>query len=628
VRAVGELDLLAPTVINHGAVSSTAGDVDIAVPSIYASAATIAYGAVPAGLSRNIDINNTSGSIQAPSGAINIGGTGLGKSAVLSLTGGNLDARAINLEAGEGALEADVNDVTGTVNTSGGSAHFASDANVLDLGSLNVAGDPTIFNAGDIQITAGFPVTEGLAIIASGNITAKSAVTIAAGGQNVYMVAGAKPPSGKPTGKGLAIPPLPSGQSITVSGGSDSGGFISLGNSTINAGSVTLVAYHGDDVASGRISNVNITTRGSGAGVNGDVTLIAGGIGSSTEAAISGISINASNGAGPPPAKVGLFAAQAVGGVSFQANGLATGEFSPNPNLTTGNIVLGPGTGIITDGGDISIKARSIVVNEPLMAVGSNGADGKNATQAGQAGTNGENGGNGGMITLEATDPKGNGITINAKIEADGGNGGNGGNGANAQVGIGGAGGNGGDGGMAGAIMLTTTDAPITLAAGASISAKGGSGGSGGAGAKGGDASALGDPPAGIGGRGGSGGLATGGGRLEAISGTGAISFDGMVNTSGGSGGGGGAGGNGGNDPQATFDSGGGLGGITGASQSGAMGGTIKLTTSSGAISLASVTANGGNGGKSAASGNGGSGARGGTGGRVVSSGDGAKGGS
>ena len=92
MQAVGELDLLAATVVNHGVVSSTAGNVDVAVPSIYASAARpFADGTLPAALPQNININNTSGTIQALNGTINFGGMELGQTALLSLTGGNLD---------------------------------------------------------------------------------------------------------------------------------------------------------------------------------------------------------------------------------------------------------------------------------------------------------------------------------------------------------------------------------------------------------------------------------------------------------------------------------------------------------------------------------------------------------
>src|SRR5262249_34205134 len=88
VQTVGELNLLAPTVVNQGVLSSTAGDVNVAVPSIYASAArTIANGTLPAVLPQDLNIGDTSGAIQAPNGMINIGGMELGNNALVSLTG-------------------------------------------------------------------------------------------------------------------------------------------------------------------------------------------------------------------------------------------------------------------------------------------------------------------------------------------------------------------------------------------------------------------------------------------------------------------------------------------------------------------------------------------------------------
>ena len=344
-QAVGELNLLAPLVVNHGVVSSTSGDVNVAEPSIYASAAlTYANGTLPAALSQNITINNTSGTIQALSGTINFGGMELGQTALLSLTGGNLDAQAINLQAGTGAIQADVNNVTGVVNVSGGSAHFASDAQVLDLGSLDVTGDPTFFNMGNIVITGSFTVGQSLAILATGNVTATTAVVIRAtnpilGGQNISIVAGANlVPVGSPSGSATLPPGMPLGmnQGLQLRGGSPSGGTISLANSTIDTspsltsgnqsgGSVTLVAYGGS--GTGGISGVNINSSGAGTGANGGVMLIAGGTVGSTNTAISGIAINASGGTGMPPAAIGIFAAQPQGAVGFDASGIATGSF-------------------------------------------------------------------------------------------------------------------------------------------------------------------------------------------------------------------------------------------------------------------------------------------------------------
>jgi hypothetical protein len=136
LRANGELNLLSDTVANQGVVSSTAGNVDVAVPSIFASAAGPFAGAIlPKVLSQNISINNTSGTIQALSGTINLGGTGLGPSAVLCLTGGNFAAQAINVQAGKGAIPADVNNVAGPVNVSGGTIGAAGGGGSISIES-------------------------------------------------------------------------------------------------------------------------------------------------------------------------------------------------------------------------------------------------------------------------------------------------------------------------------------------------------------------------------------------------------------------------------------------------------------------------------------------------------------
>jgi hypothetical protein len=614
-----------------------------------------------------------------------VGGTELGQRALLTLNGGNLSAHAIDLEAGAGAIEASVNDVTGAVNVSGGSAHFASDADVLDLGNLDLAGDPTFFNTGDISINDNISVGQNLAILATGNVTASKAVVIQtrdllAGGHNVTIVAGATlQPFGSPTAKGTIPPqtPLLPGQTIQVMGGSLSGGTISLDNSTIDTrstsgnqpgGSVTLVAFGG--TGTGGITGVNIASGGSGTGANGGVTLIAGGTVGSTSTAIAGITINATGGTGLPPAAINLFAAQPVGSVRFDNNGVATGTFSPG-DLTAGAILPGPasvpGSGIITDGGTVTIKtngmfsnqaavttsgagagsdagditiiAGSINLNAPLLAVGGNGAGGTDQALAGLPGGDGQSGGKGGMITLKGS----SGITINANIQADGGNGGNGGDGASGRNGAildGGAGGLGGNGGMAGMISLTTTDTAITQASDFTMSANGGSGGIGGAGGNGGSllsrrllrghrrsARLLRKlDRGGIGGAGGNGGLATAGGSLRVDAGAGNINLGGTLNFDGGAGGNGGGGGNGGTT--SLPDGAGGIGGATGIAQNGAMGGMVGLNTTSGNITLAAITANGGRGGSQlATSGSGGHGAHGGNGGAVSNCGAGAQGG-
>ena len=691
VQAVAELNLLSASVANQGVVSSTAGDVDIAVPSMYASAAApFGSGSLPGVLPQNININNSSGTMRALEGTINFGGAELGQSARLDLTGGGLAALAINVQAGKGAIEADVNDVAGAVNVSGGSAHFTSDSSVLDLGSLDVAGDPTFFNMGDIEITGDIMATQSLAILATGSIFARSAVLIEAtnpqlGGQNVYIVAGALlQPVGSPAGSGTIPPevPLMFGQSIQVVGGNENGGTISLANTTIDTdattadqsgGNVTLVAFGGS--GTGGITGVNITTGGMGGGNNGSVNTIAGGTVGSNGPAISGITINTSGGTGMALPTINISAAlpmiipQSNDFLTFDATGVTGGQFLPGI-LTPEAISLGPppvlGGEIFTDGGtvliqtggsfsnqsvvrtsgsglgrnagNITIVASSISVAGPLLANGDTGSGGESG---GVPGAPGQNGGNGGMITLKGS----GGISIDASIQANAGSGGNGGN---AAVSGGGAGGRGGNGGMAGTISLTTNDAQILQYEGSSISASGGNGGNGGSGGAGGATSsgkgsvalfrrlrrggkraerllkALDSDSSG--GAGGDAGVASAGGSLSASAGAGSITFNGVLNFNGGNGGVGGGGGNGGD--AILLAGSGGSGGATGISQSGGMGGTIELQTTSGAISLATVVANGGAGGsQTAQSGSGGKGLRAGVGGAIDNAGYGGDGG-
>lgn len=685
IQAVHDLDLLSGTVANHGVVSSTAGSIDIAVPSVYLAAALpFTGGSLPGSLQPTIRVDNSLGTIRAATGAINIGGMELGESAVLLVTGGDLGARAVNLQGGKGAVHAHVKNVTGTVNVTADSAQFSSDADVLNLGTLYLAGDPTFFNLGDIVITGDIRVGQSLAILASGNITATRAVVIQAvdpllGGQDVYIIAGADlTPFGSTAGSPVLPPgnPLQPGQSILVSGGSPSGGTISLANSTINTrpvsastnqpgGGVTLIAYGGN--GTGGISGVNITSGGTGTGANGGVTLIAGGAVGSTNTAISAVAINASGGVGKPPAGIGLFAAQPVGSMSFDANGVATGLITPvTPTAHDIQLVTSPvpGSGIVSDGGtitiktagefrneiivrssgagpgrdagDISILAGSIFLNAPLLAVGGDGANGLDGVEPGLPGEDGQDGGKGGRITLEGA----NGIVIAANIQADAGRGGDGGDALDAG---GGAGGLGGNGGMAGAISLKTTDADVSQAAGLLIGATGGGGGRGGAGGDGDDALLARQrrrvkggarllrrlSGAGNGGAGGNGGMSTAGGGLRVDAGAGDISLNGTLNFDGGRGGEGGAGGDGGDaGRQPLLGTSGGVGGTTGVSQNGAMGGSIELKTTSGAINLAAVSARGGAGGAQVAkSGRGGNGMRGGNGGAVANAGAGAQGG-
>src|SRR5262249_26011890 len=147
-----------------------------------------------------------------------------------------------------------------------------------------------------------------------------------------------------------------------------------------------------------------------------------------------GISVNASGGTGKPAAGVNILAAKPLtgsAGILFGADGRIVGDSTfPTEGLalTKGNILLGPGSGILTDGGTINIKtdgrfsnnevvsssgravtagdgrdagditivAGSINVDSPLLAIGSDGGNGIDSTSPGQPGSDAGKGGKGG----------------------------------------------------------------------------------------------------------------------------------------------------------------------------------------------------------------------------------------
>ncbi|HEY9789603.1 MAG TPA: hypothetical protein V6D22_04335, partial [Candidatus Obscuribacterales bacterium] len=134
---------------NHGTISS-AGDL------------TITGG-------QNLLVQNANGSLSANN--ITIQTTNSGSNNWLSVIGGNLLSNVLNLNAGVGTLTAAVSNITGLVNVTGTNAHVGAHGANLNLGDLNVTGDPTFWNTGTITIT-GSPADfgESIAILAGQDI--------------------------------------------------------------------------------------------------------------------------------------------------------------------------------------------------------------------------------------------------------------------------------------------------------------------------------------------------------------------------------------------------------------------------------------------------------------------------
>lgn len=668
MQAVGDMSVLASRIVNQGTIASLNGNVNIANPTQYSSIVAQQFpGLLAANLSNVININNVTGSIRALNGVVNVGGAALGTKAILSMIGGDVSSRSLNLNGGSGTLRAFFNRVDGEMNVLARTADVGTSSGVLKLGTLKIDGDPTFFNDdGDIEITGPINVQQDLAILASGSITAGSGApfTITARngsgqGYGIYMVAGATLAVSGGTASGQLPPltsPLPVNQTVSIVGASTGGGNISLegtlldtrsGGDNKNGGSVTLVAYEGTQThANGGIEGVDIVSGGSGTGRNGSVTVIAGG--GISGIAIDQVRVDANGGSSLQAAAVNFYAAQPTGKPIFNSFGLASvpfgfGALTSNniqvnlPVVTDGGSIKMSTNGTITvnnglnpnapavnsagslpgrDGGFVTLTGGNIVVQSPIVASGSDGADGADGLP-GKPGGAGQAGGDGGTVRLNTTI---GGITLSSDVITNGGRGGKGGKGGDGGITAqaGGTGGAGGMGGSGGTIALQTNNALVLQDSGKLLSAFGANPGDGGAGGSVTIASSTGAD----GGSGGSSALPGKGGTVSVRSGNGALTLNGSIDLHGGAGGAGGYGQDG-----LGGVSRGGNGGKTGFSSGGAKGGFLDVVTTNGNVTITEANLAGGAGGVTGDSGAGADGAVAGRGGLVNNSGNGGDGG-
>ncbi len=352
--------------------------------NLYADAGTFANAGIIAASSGNvnfadqanadINFNNAGGTVSALAGSINFRDASYTGPANLSINGGNLLAQTLNLYSGQGNIDVNSDTVQGVVNVYGGSAHVLASTNDLQLGTIDVSGDPLFYNqqvsgvGGDVTIQSDLTYNgQNLAIVAGGNIvvtgTATSLQIDTSGtatsqndGGNVYLVAGANLGNCSPCISVDPLPPngkAPSGTSITVTGASTTGGSIDLTNvSSINTsgyassgvnsngGSVTLVAFAGSGTNSGtvNVSGTTITTSGNGTGTNGSVLVIAG---AASGTAITLGAINASGGTGR---------LEGTGNVSI---------YTAQPTTSDTNPLMFDYTGTITSGNTFVASSQS-----------------------------------------------------------------------------------------------------------------------------------------------------------------------------------------------------------------------------------------------------------------------------
>lgn len=284
MQAINNINLIAGSgnILNSGLITSQLNNINLATQ-----------------LSQDMIINNIGGNLQALNGSINIRDMAFADKKHLVLWGGDAIAQELNLYSGEGIVNANLNDVVGTVNIYAGEAHMTAATDDLTLGTLAITGDPTFYNTlGNVTINTGMTFAgQPLAIVARGNIStsfgagAINTSSASGNGGAITMIAGANFTS---TGSNSVVPPAAGDttSTLTITGGSSTGGYINLTstvsitslNSSSSAtngtgGNITLIAFDGSGTSAGRITlptGVTINSSGNGSGNNGNVLVIAG----------------------------------------------------------------------------------------------------------------------------------------------------------------------------------------------------------------------------------------------------------------------------------------------------------------------------------------------------------------
>ncbi len=454
VSAAQDISLNSPSIVNSGMIKSGNGSISFENPN-------------------SIIINNAGGTSQALKGNIDVRNASYAGDGDVTITGGNLLSQQLNLNAVNGIVDVGVNQVSGVVNANADCAHINAASGNLQLGNMNVSGDPTYFNETGNVIIKGILPTNGndLAIAAGGSILSGGGVldtNAATNGGTLTLVAGADfTTNGASSGQADGFTTLtftPSNNATNPGQGTVKGGLIDLtgGNggtapiSGINTGStgggnggnVVLVAYAGSGGKSGTVTlpnSVTIVTGGAKTNKAGFVEVVAGGT-SGTTINLGNIDTSAKTTSGsisivtgtPGVASASIFNGTLVGsfGLDFTAG---------KPSMSLGTLTA-PGASVFLTGGQ----------NVSFSAINTAGIAG-----TASPGAAGSAGGNGGLALIKC---QGN-ITGGSILTYGGGGGGG------ASSFTGGGGGNGGS-------VTLTTNGVIALSGG--INAAGGGGGGGG----------------------------------------------------------------------------------------------------------------------------------------------------
>ncbi|MBX9878974.1 MAG: hypothetical protein K2Y22_11000 [Candidatus Obscuribacterales bacterium] len=376
MQAVNNVNLMSSLIENSGVIAAQMGNINIASAT-----------------AQNLVINNIAGRLEAALGSINIRDANFTSKNHMLLWGGDVVSEVLNIYSGTGVARVNVNDLVGLTNIYAGEAHVQAATSSLNLGTIELSGDPTFYNTlGDVTINgplefAGAPlavVAKGDILTASGvgNIKTSSttghagAITLIAGA-DVHLVSG---------GPNDVLPTNPQNPGDTttqleIRGASSTGGSITLTNVTAleaegsttsgtgDGGAITLIAFADPDDGSKGVISVptGLTIKSGGRHANGNVTIIAGAT-SGTSITTGAINVNSvgssTNVNGTSQDTITAYAATptlTAGTYVYIQNGAMTGSFTPG-TLQSATVNLGTLTAKaanidINAGGNVTISS-------------------------------------------------------------------------------------------------------------------------------------------------------------------------------------------------------------------------------------------------------------------------------
>lgn len=268
MQAMTNLNMQTNSVVNQGILSSITSNINIA--SLMANNLTLA----------------NAGELRALAGSINIGNELLTNTINTSITGGKFTSKELNIYSGFGTVSVSVDEILGLTNISANEAHITARGGTLEVGKMNLSGNPTIFNTnGNVSLHDDLVLHgQDLAIMASGDVLAAGITKIDtssdnANGGKILIIAGANFQQ-TDTEQFIVHGPSESGGSINLNADSPVVTIATKSQSN-DGGNVTLAAFAGSKIGSGTInlseqSNLDVGTT---AGLAGDVHIFADGAG-------------------------------------------------------------------------------------------------------------------------------------------------------------------------------------------------------------------------------------------------------------------------------------------------------------------------------------------------------------